>query len=74
MAKAKILRLSIYLSIGTIAVLAATRAQDWKNNPDSYVGFMAGLASETVVLRHYERRKQQEIAETSEMLDYLKGN
>lgn len=45
-----------------------------EEQPRQLCGFMAALALETVVLRHYERRKQQEIAETSEMLDYLKGN
>lgn len=73
-AKAKILRISLYLSIGTIAVLAAAFARDWKNTPDGYVVVMAGLALEAVVLRHYERRKGQEIAQTRKMLDYLKGN
>jgi hypothetical protein len=73
-AKAKILRLSLYLSIATIGVLAAALARDWKNVPVSFVLVMAGLAFEAIALRHYERRKEQEIAETREMLDYLKGN
>ena len=71
-AKAKIMRLSLWLSLGAIVVLGFAFACDWKNVSRGYGIILAVLLAETLVFRHYRRRKEREIAETKELLDHLR--
>jgi len=71
-AKARIIRLSFWVCLGTIVVLCIAFAWDWKHLTIGYGMILAALVAEAAVFRRCGRRKEREIAETKQQLDNLK--
>jgi hypothetical protein len=72
-ARARVIRLSFWVSLGAIAALSCALTGDCTHVTIGEGLVLAALIAEAVAFRHYRQRKEREIAKTRELLDDLKG-
>lgn len=68
-AKARTIRLSIYVCLAAIVVLGPFLLWNWRILHGLGVVVAAGLLTEVIVFRYLERRKKKEIEETRKLLE-----